>query len=1176
MRLRRLDLIRYGRFTDSSLELPRSQPDFHIVVGPNEAGKSTVRSAIGDLLFGIPSRSTLNFVHEYGSMRIGAVLERDGEELEVRRRKGNRDTLLAADDSRMPSGEQALSPFLHGADRSFFERMFSLDHLLLRAGGRDILQGDGDDASQKLFAAGSGIQGLQRRLKSLEDEAAGLWTIRRAKDRKFYIAEDKLKAADSQRRENTVSADRWRELQRAYADRQSEHDRLQARIGQAERELTKLARIRRVARNIARKSSLEREIEGLGSVADLPEGSAERLRNAEEQCRRASLLLKAERSKLDKAKAERASIQWDKALLGRKGEIESLHQQRVQVKKGIADLPGLKRKLEEERQKLVGMAPDCGWDGLDADAIVERIPQRSQLGPTRTMLADWSDKSARAESAQTAAMEAASHSDKIRAALAAIGAPRDMRDLAALVAAATKEHGGIGALVASALAETTEARAEVDRIFAAMDPLPDSIEGALKLVPPGVEAVQDWRDRHHELDQRLRAEREQLASQLKDRASAAVSVSQLADEGEPTTLKEVLNARKSRDARWSELRKRFIDEGGRLATAGSGPAGDPQQLADSYQDAVAQADRLGDLRSDRAESTAKLAEARRRVAVVESELAGIQTEVGRLEQQEQQMAAEWSELWKGLPFEPAGPDRMLAWLALRDKLSDAVTRSSKADRRLAGLRDQEAEAVQALADELRKLGEDCDGLVDQRLAMVLERANAVRAANDSVAESRSKLESDLRSATEDEEAKKSLLQSERSQLRHLEHDWAALAAKLAIDPEASPREATGLLGAFDAMREVASRVRDLRSDRIEKIERDIRRFSAEAQALARAVAPELGEQDPGEALDELKSRLESSEREHFAAQVKDREIHELEQQIQERDTERQVSEAAISDLRAQAGASDIDGLWAEIKKADQKRSLSESLASVTDTILEDGDGLSIERLMEECSGADMDEIAQRERALASATEESRSGFLASRDSLRDAREAFDSVGGSDAAARAEGARQSALAEIQEIAEQFIQMRSAACLLRWAIERYRSERQGPMLRRAGELFCELTLGSFQHLEVDYNDQDQAQIVGCRRSGERVPTGGMSDGSSDQLYLALRVAALEDYLQQSPQMPFVADDLFINFDDARAAAGFRVLAGLAQRCQVIFFTHHHHLARLAQGSLDFPVRVLPIGS
>ena len=86
--------------------------------------------------------------------------------------------------------------------------------------------------------------------------------------------------------------------------------------------------------------------------------------------------------------------------------------------------------------------------------------------------------------------------------------------------------------------------------------------------------------------------------------------------------------------------------------------------------------------------------------------------------------------------------------------------------------------------------------------------------------------------------------------------------------------------------------------------------------------------------------------------------------------------------------------------------------------------------------------------------------------------------------------------------------------------------------------------------------------------------MSDGSADQLCLALRVAALEDYLEQSPQLPFLADDLFINFDDERSAAGFRVLAGLAQRCQVMFFTHHDHLAALAQQSLDFPVRVLRI--
>ncbi len=74
MRIGRLDLLRYGRFTDVSLGLPAHSPDIHILFGLNEAGKSTALAAVEDLLFGIPRNSPLNFLHEYASMRIGAVL----------------------------------------------------------------------------------------------------------------------------------------------------------------------------------------------------------------------------------------------------------------------------------------------------------------------------------------------------------------------------------------------------------------------------------------------------------------------------------------------------------------------------------------------------------------------------------------------------------------------------------------------------------------------------------------------------------------------------------------------------------------------------------------------------------------------------------------------------------------------------------------------------------------------------------------------------------------------------------------------------------------------------------------------------------------------------------------------------------------------------------------------
>ena len=80
MRIRELKLIRYGKFTDRTLDLPQRARDIHLIVGPNEAGKSTVRTAIGDWLFGIPMRTPLAFLHPMPELRIGGVIETPGAE----------------------------------------------------------------------------------------------------------------------------------------------------------------------------------------------------------------------------------------------------------------------------------------------------------------------------------------------------------------------------------------------------------------------------------------------------------------------------------------------------------------------------------------------------------------------------------------------------------------------------------------------------------------------------------------------------------------------------------------------------------------------------------------------------------------------------------------------------------------------------------------------------------------------------------------------------------------------------------------------------------------------------------------------------------------------------------------------------------------------------------------
>lgn len=150
MRIRELKLIRYGKFTDRTLDLPHRARDIHLIVGPNEAGKSTLKTAIGDWLFGIPMRTPLAFLHPMPELRIGGVIERlgAGEQLAFERIKANKNTLRTPADAHLPDG--ALQPWLGSLQAHAFNRMYALDHAALVEGGAGILSAS-DDIGRMLF-----------------------------------------------------------------------------------------------------------------------------------------------------------------------------------------------------------------------------------------------------------------------------------------------------------------------------------------------------------------------------------------------------------------------------------------------------------------------------------------------------------------------------------------------------------------------------------------------------------------------------------------------------------------------------------------------------------------------------------------------------------------------------------------------------------------------------------------------------------------------------------------------------------------------------------------------------------------------------------------------------------------------------------------------------------------
>ena len=242
MRFRRFDLVRFGHFTGATLDLPPGNPDFHLLLGANEAGKTTVMRAVEDLLFGFPVRTPYDFLHPYAELRLGAVVEEEGEQLEFLRRKGSKDTVLDAEGAPFPRGERRLATYLGGADRDFFGRMFNLGHERLARGGREILQSHGE-VGKTLFSAGSGLLELRKEARRLDEEAETLWGPRKKRTRRYTQARDRFDTTKRSLLDTIRRPQEWKELHRRVETSEAEVARLRGEAAERSREQRVASRI---------------------------------------------------------------------------------------------------------------------------------------------------------------------------------------------------------------------------------------------------------------------------------------------------------------------------------------------------------------------------------------------------------------------------------------------------------------------------------------------------------------------------------------------------------------------------------------------------------------------------------------------------------------------------------------------------------------------------------------------------------------------------------------------------------------------------------------------------------------------------------------------------------------------------------------------------------------------
>ena len=1172
MRLGRIDLIRYGHFTERSFELPARETDFHIVFGPNEAGKSTALTAIEDLLFGIPMQSQYNFLHDYTDMRIGALLENGSTSLEMLRRKGNQDTLLDPDGIPLPGGESVLRLYLAGADRSFFERMFSLDHVRLQAGGKEILEAK-DDIGQMLFSAGAGIVGLRERISELSTKADDLWNARRAKHRKFYIAYDKFMEAQATLSKRTLTASKWRELKSTYLKAEKAYTEVDKKIKESIAVRNLLSRIRRVFRDLRRMQELIVQLTELEDVITLPEDAAQVLAEAERKDTKAKTRIEILQEQLKKVEESLDDLKFDETLIQRAEDIRQLYERRIEIRGQKADLPKHEAELRAAEADILDCAKELSWTETDVSVLAERVPIRSKISVVRNLLNQRGELEAAVSKHVLLLKESRDTHEDIRRRLDEAGKPADVTRLSITIKT-VREQGDLQNLVRIAEKDLRDAQGRVKRRLETLNPHVSEEKTLIAMDIPARTQVQDYRDREQDWKGIMRETQQQISSIRQERNGAVAAFERAVQDEQVIMLDDINDARSHRDALWALVKLKYLDEKPVPEVQARSFEEEMKDLGGAFELAVTDADNLADRRFDHAEAVGRLAEIKRKIGELDIRLKQTQEKEAGLGGGGEQLEAEWKIAWESAPFIPLAAGAMLEWLDTCGEILEALEERDKASSYLEMIRIKEQAAREQLLSELSTLGVDVVTFKNDDLNMVIEHAAEMHRLQESQADKKTQLEEEVGKAARVIVQREQELQQATEAHKAWRKKWATALGEIGLDKDIVPEAVIAQIDTIEQMRETASRIRSLRHDQIGKVKKSVVDFEEVVEKLVNELANDLSGQPAESAVLELENRLADAKSIRDLREKKTKQVENLNTEINELKEKRQMSAASISDLKREGGVETNDALKDAIELSDQKRSLEIELKKTTEKLQQDGDGKSLQELEEECEGVIIDEVAAREVSIQTELDDLQQLQSNAVEERSQAREAYQAIGGDDAAAHAAANKQEAITEMREVAEQYVRVRTSALLLQWSIERYRREKQAPLLKRASTLFKLMTGSSFSSLQVAFDERDKAQLIGVRPGGSDVPIIGMSTGTADQLYLALRVAAIEDYLERADTLPFVADDLFINFDDDRAAAGFSLLGELSHKTQVLFFTHHQHLVDIARRVLGTSVSLVSL--
>jgi uncharacterized protein YhaN len=1162
MKIKRLELKAFGPFSGELLDFSSPVPGLHIVYGPNEAGKSSAMRALQALFFGFPMRTADNFLHPNQHLLVGGCLQgADGKELAFFRRKRNVKDLFDQQDN--PIDPSALMPWLHGVEKELFLALYGINHETLVMGGQGILEQQGE-VGKALFAAGAGLASLKPVIDELEREGESLFRPQ-GSSKLINEALAYHKELLKQSKEVTLSGREWEEHSQALDEAQKKLSERQKAKQELETKKSKYERLQQALPDLSDRKNLLLQLAELGKVTPLPADFSERRVSLEQRERDARFHHEQVTARLQALREKMGGLSLNTPLLDEAIVIDELYQRLGEYRKAKSDRP-----LREGQRISARTAAADFLRQIKPELTINDLESlRPGLSKRRTV----QDLASRLEALQQGSRNTLLQLQEIEKALERFDAERQKLPpvaegaLLSRALLAAERAGDIDTEIMSLEQELQrvdhECRAALNRLIL----WKGSLELVLHLPLPLGETVNLFDEEFRALtDQKrqLQAEREELEKKQKEDAEQA---QKLAFSSDVPSEEELVKNRSKREQGWQLLRRQWIKQENVAEESRNYDSRHP--LPEAYEQMVAMSDQTADRLYREAELVEKYASLQSEVEKSEKRLATLHEKEAIADGALADFNRRWQQQWASSGITPLSPREMIAWLGSFENLRIQVKELEKSQRELDAKLARRRELRGNIFKEIAAAG-DAKSFTGEELHEPLDVARALMNKIETVQKAQESMEGKLHDGQRALEQAVEKRNRAEDELKEWQAEWSDALTPLGLDGRALPSEALDFIETLQACFEKLKEADEFRK-RIEGIDRDIKDFEKDVELLTPKIAPDLFGADSHQAIKELKLRLGRANQEQAVLLRDSEELEALEKVLITTQTDVRSCEEELAAMRHSASCDTREELIAAEQRSLAGTKLKQRQQELEQNLSRIAGGTTLADLELQAESVNQDELPGRietlNKEITSLLDPEINQLM---ESIGRKKNDLDRMNGGSKAAELAEALQHSLTKIRRLTERYIRIKLAAKMLRDETERYRQENEAPVLKIASRYFTELTIGSFTGLRTDSDDHGKLVLTGVRPNKSWLQVDAMSSGTRDQLYLALRLATLEWRTESSEPMPFIVDDILINFDDQRSLATIKALSELGEKSQVILFTHHQKIVEVA-GEPEFAGKV-----